>query len=224
MAELRNCERADEAADSVLEFHLFPAYEANPRLHMTPMSLLGSLSFSILLPSLPYRLHPNLFLRLCFLTRETDSILTFLNFPAIFFCVSIGSKGAVKCPRLMCEQCSIISSLPVGLLDLWCSCQKGKVLIISATFLSTASLMEWQWLPRTVFVTLVPRVTGYYYFICIYNIFLEHQRLPRHLSPYDAWCSQCPKTSGNIKMLTPSTSDDKLWIRMRWGYCCNSLY
>ena len=51
-------------------------------------------SSTVLLPLRPHRLHPNLVVRLCFLTRETNTCThTLLHFPAIFFVSPLALRG-----------------------------------------------------------------------------------------------------------------------------------
>lgn len=103
--------------------------------------------------------------------RETHVLICVFTF--LLFSLSLHLLWG-ECPRPMRWHCSAISSLPIGF---WISdaLLKGKVLIISAllhfSFYSFSDRVPREWLPRMIFVTLVSRITIYYYFICVYNMF-----------------------------------------------------
>lgn len=160
MAELRSWEMM-KPVNSCSRV-LFPT--ADPTRH--PRSCL------VLLPLHLHRLHPNLIVRLCFLTRETNTCTHMcLHFLAIFFVSPSSLRGVSQTNAL-----TLLSNQlpPNWFLDQWCSSQRESAhhfCKLNFSFYSFSDRVPREWLPRVIFVTLVSRITGYYYFICIYNMF-----------------------------------------------------
>lgn len=157
------------------------------------MSLLGSLS-PLLLPSLPYRLHPRLCLRLCFLTMEPDKYMhMLLYFSSTFSVFAVVLRGLWSFPDML-------SLLSRRFPPCWSFesemllSEKGGVFHLCNSsfyfhhFSNSVSVTAWNCLNYPGL-----RVTYYY----LYLQFIEHQELAWNFSAHDIWCGQWLRTSGN---------------------------
>lgn len=200
-----------KSPDSCSRVSLIPNTESQPQtlLDTCPCLVLSPFLFCEL-PSLMERWHPALFLRLCFPVRETDTCTYMrLHFPA----PSSVSASPLREPWSFPSWCASIAQWPAPTwLVFWvrdaplrkAGCPSSRQPQLFLLPFSNRRTVIAQDCPCH------PSSKGHGLLLCQLHLsyLTEHSKLPWHVSPYAALYRQCPRPSGIIKILTPTTRDD----------------